>query len=121
LDEMSNIMEVLHKYVPTHASEGQFALPNGSTLSYDNTTFFEILLGGDQLTVVHVSGVQSLRIGHETAMDRLEGLVPVVEDWHARVILLEVHTLIQSGIIIVINKPDYSSYIIIMHLSITGF
>lgn len=83
-------MEILHKYVPTRASEGQLTLPNGSTLPYDNTIFFEILLGGDQLTVARVSGVQNLRIGHETALDRLEGLIPVVEDWHARVILLEV-------------------------------
>jgi len=67
------------------------------TLSYDNITFCEILLGGDQLTMARVSGVQNLHIGHETALDRLEGLVPVVEDWHARVILLEVHMLIQSG------------------------
>ncbi len=83
-------MEALHKYVPTHASEGQLTLPNGSTLPYDNTTFFEILMGGDQLTVTRVAGVQSLHVGHETAVDRLEGLVTVVEDWHARVILLEV-------------------------------
>ena len=90
LDEMSKIMDVLHKYVPTKASEGQLHLPNGATLPYDNTTFFEILLGGDQLTVARAAGVQDLRKGHETALERLEGLTPVVEDWHTRVILLEV-------------------------------
>ena len=87
---MSKIMEVLHKYVPTKASEGQLHLPNGSTLPYDNTTFFEILLGGDQLTVARAAGVQDLRKGHEMALERLEGLTPVVEDWYTRVILLEV-------------------------------
>lgn len=87
---MSKIMEVLHKYVPTHASEGQLTLPNGSQVPYDSTSFSEILLGGDQLTVARVSGVQNLRISHETALERLEGLIPVVEDWHTRVILLEV-------------------------------
>ena len=51
LDEMSKIMEVLHQYVPTHASEGQLTLPNGSQVPYDSTSFLEILLGGDQLTV----------------------------------------------------------------------
>ena len=87
---MSKIMEVLHKYVPTHASEGQLTLPNGSQVPYDGTSFFETLLGGDQLTVTRVSGVQNLRISHETALEQLEGLIPVVEDWHTRVILLEV-------------------------------
>ena len=85
-------MEVLDKYVRTHASEGQLTLPNGSQVPYDSTSFFENLLGGDQLTVhvARVSGVQNLRISHETALERLEGLIPVVEDWHTRVILLEV-------------------------------
>ena len=83
-------METLHKYVPTKASEGQLHLPNGSTLPYDNTAFFEILFGGDQLTVARAAGVQDLRKGHEMALERLEGLTPVVEDWHTRVILLEV-------------------------------
>ena len=90
LDEMSKIMEALHKYVPTKVSEGQLLLPNGCTLPYDNTSFFEILLGGDQLTVARAAGVQDLRKGHEMALERLEGLTPVVEDWHTRVILLEV-------------------------------
>lgn len=100
-------MEVLHKHVPIHASDRQLTVPNGSTLSYDNTTFFEILLGGDQLTVARVTGVQNLCIGHETALDRLEGLVPVVEDWHARVILLEVRMFVYESSIIGINRPDY--------------
>ena len=87
---MSKIMDALHAYVPTHASEGQLTLPNGSDLSFDDTTFFKILIGGDQLTVARVAGVQTLRMGHATTLDRLEGLIPVVEDWHTRVILLEV-------------------------------
>ena len=29
LDEMGKIMEVLHKYVSTHASKGQFTLTSG--------------------------------------------------------------------------------------------
>lgn len=57
---MSKIMEILHINVPTKASNGQLHLPNGYTLPYDNTTFFEILLGGDQLKVVRAAGVQDL-------------------------------------------------------------
>ncbi len=57
---------------------------------YDNTKFFEILFGGDQLTTARACGVKALRLGHETAHDRLDGLFPIVEDWHARVTLLKV-------------------------------
>ena len=89
LDEMSKIMEVLHIYVPTKASDGQLHLSNESTLPYDNTTFFEILLGGDQLKVARAAGVQDLFKGHKKALEHLEGLTPV-EDWHTRIILLEV-------------------------------
>ncbi len=72
LDEMSQIMEGFHRYVPTQGREGELTLPNGASLSFDNTAFYEILFGGDQLTVARALGVQNLRIGHETALDRLE-------------------------------------------------
>ena len=93
LDEMRQIMEILHKYVPTRPSVGTFNLPNGESLEYDNTKLFEILFGGDQLTVARAAGVKALRLGHETAQERLDGLLPVIEDWHARVVLLKVNLL----------------------------
>ena len=80
-------MESLHKCVPTQSCEGQ--LPSGHSLTYDNTKFVEILFGGDQLTVACANGIKAL-CGHDTAFDRLDGLVPVLEDWHVRVILLQV-------------------------------
>ena len=90
LDEMSKIMEELHKYVPTSTSEGYLTLPNVSAVTYDDTSFFEILFGGDQLTIARAAGVQDLRKGYDTALECLKGVIPVVEDWHTRVILLEV-------------------------------
>ena len=74
---MSKIMESIHKYVPTHASEGELALPNGATLS---TSIFESLFGGDQLSVAPARGVKHLQLGHEITVDCLDGLIPVVED-----------------------------------------
>ena len=50
-----------------------------------NVNFLPILLGGDQLTAARARGSKSLRASHDSAKDRLDGLVPVVEDWHARV------------------------------------
>ena len=48
------------------------------------------LLGGDQLTVVRIRSTQALRDTLDSATERYEGLIPVIEDWHARVILLQV-------------------------------
>ena len=88
LDEMSSILEQFMKLVPTEPAEGLHVLPNGSTVPYDNTQFFKILLGGDQLTVARVRGTQALRASEDKAVDRLEGVIPVVEDWHARMTLM---------------------------------
>ena len=41
-------------------------------------------MGGDQLTVARVRGIQALWQAQDRPVDRLEGLIPVVEDWHAR-------------------------------------
>ena len=41
LDEMNKIMEGFHMYVPTLAGEGELSLPNGATLTFDDTSFFE--------------------------------------------------------------------------------
>ena len=44
--------------------------------------FHHILLGGDQLTVVRVRGRQSARKNMNNGRGRLEGSIPVIEDWH---------------------------------------
>ena len=84
-------MTEFHKYVPMLESTGHLRLPNGSILDYDNSRFFSILFGGDQLTVARARSAQSLRATHDSAKERLEGLHPVIEDWHARMTLMKVH------------------------------
>lgn len=91
LDEMAQILDHYMKLVPTVAMEGNLQLGNGDVLQFDDTRFFPILFGGDQLTVARACGVQAQRDTHESKVDRFEGLLPVVEDWHARMILLKVH------------------------------
>ena len=60
----------------------------------DEVVFHQILFGGDQLTVARARGSAAIRSDHVTSIctrkDRLEGLVPVVEDWHAKQCLLKV-------------------------------
>jgi len=45
--------------------------------------FFQILIGGDQLTVARMRGVQVLRDTHAKRVEQFEGLIAVIEDWHA--------------------------------------
>ena len=90
LDEMSKILCHLMKFVPTLPKEGTLSLPNGSQLTFDATEFFPILIGGDQLTAARIRGTQALRVTEDKAVDRLQGLLPVVEDWHARMSLVDV-------------------------------
>lgn len=90
LDEMGQIMEKIHTYVPTAAAEGTHTLPSGHQVSFDDSKFHEILFGGDQLTVARARGAQVLRSTHDKAVSRLTGLVPVIEDWHARMTMMKV-------------------------------
>ena len=90
LDEMSKILEHFMTFVPTLPKEGEITLHNGSKVTFDDTEFFKLLLGGDQLTAARIRGTQALRVTQDKAADRLQGLIPVVEDWHSRMALVDV-------------------------------
>ena len=82
--------------VPSIEKEGHQVLSNGDILEYDGSWFFSVLIGGDQLTVARIRGVQGLRDTEAKCADRYEGLRPVVEDWHTRMPLMKVTTSINS-------------------------
>ena len=82
-------MDDYMKLVPTMAVVGHYMLRNNNVLEFDATQFFKIIFGGDQLTVARMRGTQALRSTEETAMLRLDGILPVVEDC-ARMTLLKV-------------------------------
>ena len=90
LDEMGKILDHYMSLVPTLSAEQEISLPNGGTITIDNTHFFATLFGGDQLTVARVRGTQALRDTHDSPTDRLQGVVPVIEDWHARMAVMKV-------------------------------
>lgn len=90
LDEMAKILEEFHSYIPSIPSTQTVTLGDGTTRSVDNAQFFHILMGGDQLTVARARGTAALRATHDAPTERLSGIVPVVEDWHARLTLMKV-------------------------------
>ena len=83
-----------HNYVPTNRSKGELTLLNGHTIpALDDTQFFQTLLGGDQLTVAMVRGTVGRQRTHDKPLDHLDEILPVVEDWHARMTLMKVHLI----------------------------
>lgn len=81
---MVAIMEELHKYVPTATSTMEVERPGSVNAEVTTDKFHYILMGGDQLSVARARGSQRLRGNSCRPRDRLEGLVPVCEDWHAK-------------------------------------
>ena len=87
---MAQIMESLHRYVPCEITTEEFELHSGEHLSVTHSKLVHILMGGDQLTASRMRSVHDGLHNSNSSRERLEGLVPVVEDWHAKVIFLKV-------------------------------
>ena len=91
MEDMCDIMDKLHEYVPSKPIRESFPLfADEPGVEIDDEIFHQILLGGDQLTVARARGSIGARQDHVTRRERLEGLLPVVEDWHAKQCLLKV-------------------------------
>ena len=91
---MVEIMDQLHKYVPTVTRDETFEVTLTDEQVVAQTNYFHhILFGGDQLTAAQVRGAQQLRSNSENPRGRLAGFTAVAEDWHAKVCLLAVSSM----------------------------
>lgn len=81
-------MEDLHKYVPATVIQGTYLDSCGVEKEAVVEKFHYILLGGDQLTASRARGSQRIRRNSRTPRGRIEGFCPIVEDWHAKGILM---------------------------------
>jgi len=89
LGEMCNILGDLSKYVPSNCGYAEEHL--SQVMHPSQCQIMQLLLFGDQLTVERARGAMVLRSLHEHAINRLEGFVPVIADWHARMTLVKVN------------------------------
>ena len=124
-------------YVPSKDVERTFTVPNeegpASVITVEDKKFTTLLVGGDQLTVARIRGAQMIRGNSETSEQRFDGLLPVCEDWHAKMCFLEVrystcahniiitlHVLIKCAIVVGVTL--YSTHsIITLHAIINIF
>ena len=89
-EDMIEILLRVQKYVPSKMVEREVILPTEEVMTYEEQHFAVTLVGGDQLTVARACGAQRIRSNSTKSEDRLDGLLPVAEDWHAKMCLLQV-------------------------------
>ena len=89
-DEMVEIMSHLHQYVPTVDSSEDMA--SSEYKSSESVKYHKILFGGDQLTAARARSSKMHMANGQTPDERLEGLIPMAEDWHSKACLLGVST-----------------------------
>ena len=89
LKEMTEVLDTLSEYVPVHVATKTVSV-EGKDYTIDDSRLIQILFFGDQLTAARARGAIALRDDDISALHRLEGFVPAVADWHARMCLLQV-------------------------------
>lgn len=95
-DDMIEILEHLHQYVPTATGTIDLPLPDTEEkMTISKTDFHTLIFGGDQLTAKRARGGQTIRANSVEDEHKLFGLLPAAEDWHAKVALLSVSEVFQ--------------------------
>lgn len=90
-EDMIDILTELQKYVPVQSTTKVCTHPTtGDEIEYTEDVFHHILFGGDQLTLERIRGAKNTRANSNRQKDKFMGFIPVVEDWHAQVMLLTV-------------------------------
>lgn len=88
---MTAVLRHLQQYVPVRSEMDELVDPaDGEIFQVFADYFHYVLFGGDQLTAERATGTKRSIDNENRAVDRLEGLVPVIEDWHAKVSFLKV-------------------------------
>ena len=86
-EEMIDILTHLQKYVPCKSYVKTLNLEPYTQTVYELVT---TLVCGDQLTTAHGRQCIKVKENSENNLDKLCGLLPVIEDWHAKVCCVEV-------------------------------
>ena len=85
---MCSIMKNLHKYEPAKKYKKTYQLPDDN-LACNEECYHRILFGNDHLTVSHSRSAQGEHCNDDQPVQRLDGLVPVTEDWHTQLTLIQ--------------------------------
>jgi len=86
IDEVCSIMKGLQKYVPSITLSSAVR----KWIFHQWKCYHWTLFGGHQLTVCQSHGAQSVWCVDDDSDEWFDKLVPVMEDWHARMVLMSV-------------------------------
>lgn len=70
IDEMCQILDSLHQYVPMTSKEVIYELPDGSNITTSDFDMWELLMAGDQLTAARIRAAVSNRANHPDSASR---------------------------------------------------
>ena len=88
---MLDILQHMQKYVPCVKKQVDLEVPStGEHMAVELVDNYDILLGGDLLTSFRAREVQRIMAYSDQPHLRCDCLLPVTEDWHTRLCLLEV-------------------------------
>ena len=94
LGDMIDILDGLHRYIPTTTTSQTLDVcaEGGRTRAVEIKlhNFSYILLGGGQLKIARIRGSQSTFSNSDNGEERLEGFVPMIDDWHTKMCFMEV-------------------------------
>ncbi len=87
---MIEIMTHLHQYVLSLTFEERKTISTGEMTVKEKAILHSVLFGGDQLTVARGRGARKGKVNSQSDTKKLSGLIPVIEDWHAKANFLSV-------------------------------
>ena len=103
-DEMVQIMSHLHQYVPSYEYNVSTFIPSiNETVVETKAVVKTTLFGGDQLTSSRGKGALKARVNADSPSSRFDGLLPIMEDWHTKVLFFRSKLLITLIFILSVN------------------
>lgn len=125
---MCKILDALHEYVPSVPVKTELTMDDGECIDHLDYSLIRQLLGGDYLTVARVYGAIGIRSNHEDAISALKGLIPVIEDWHTRMTIMQVSTYtctvqppLYLSISLFCSVFGFTSFIVFLHKTVAPY
>ena len=81
-------MTHLQTYVPRNTEDELLHPVTNETFKVNIDNFNHIVFGVYQLTVERAIGGKKERCNESRGLERLDGLIPIIEDWQSKVALL---------------------------------
>lgn len=83
--------------MPAICYEEEQEIPStGEVVAVSKAKFSPVLLGGDQLTAARIRGAKKAKVNEDAPSERLEGIIPVAEDWHTKMNFVGVCLLVTT-------------------------